>query len=479
MLFNSYAFLLFLPTVFLLYWALPRKHTYQNALLLIASYVFYACWDVRFLILIVAMTWIGYECGRAIESKGVGKEKGKRACVIGCIACLTVLGAFKYYDFFVENLNCLVCNIGFSFCMPLWRVVLPIGISFYTFQLVGYMVDVYKGRLAACHDALSFATFVAFFPQLVAGPIERASDLLRQMELSRKPQYEKMVDGARLILWGFVKKMLLADRCAPIVTEIFNSSSCDGTDLWVGTILFAFQIYGDFSGYSDIAVGTARLFGIQLTRNFNLPYFSRNVNEFWRRWHITLMSWFRDYIYIPLGGSHKGKWITLRNVSVVFLISGLWHGANWTFVVWGVYFALWGSLSVLTGWGKGKKTSIVAAGRFLPHWKELLQMIATFLIVCIGWVFFRSESISSAFCRLGEMFTNIHLHSPYGGRRVWIVPFVVLIIEWISRERVHPLYFPNVAFFRPRIIRWLIYYALIFVIFYFGGEGVSFIYSQF
>lgn len=302
MLFNSYEFLVFLPLVWLLYWLLPRRKGVQNALLLFASYVFYAWWNVRFVGLIVCMTLIGWGCGMGIGRVGTGTRRGKVVCAFGVLASLCVLGAFKYYDFFVDSLNEAMRLVGLSFCLPLWRVALPVGISFYTFQIVGYAVDVYRGRIGVCRDLLSFAAFVSFFPQLVAGPIERAGDLLPQMERSRFACYPMMADGARQMLWGFVKKMLLADRCAPLVAAIYHNPQSDGTDLWAGTILFAFQIYGDFSGYSDIAVGAGKLFGIRLTRNFKLPYFSCNVGEFWRRWHVTLMSWFRDYVYIPLGG---------------------------------------------------------------------------------------------------------------------------------------------------------------------------------
>jgi len=492
-LFNSYEFLIFLPIVWLLYWLFPRRKGVQNALLLLASYVFYAWWDVRFVGLIACMTLVGWACGLGIRRVGAGTRRGRVVCTFGVVASLGVLGAFKYYDFFVDSLNEAMQMAGLSFCLPLWRVALPVGISFYTFQIVGYAVDVYRGRIVACRDLLAFATFVSFFPQLVAGPIERAGDLLPQMECGRRACYPLMADGARQMLWGFVKKMLLADRCAPLVAAIYNNPQSDGTDLWAGTVLFAFQIYGDFSGYSDIAIGAGKLFGIRLTRNFKLPYFSCNVAEFWRRWHVTLMSWFRDYIYIPLGGSRRGRLITLRNTAIVFLASGLWHGAAWTFVAWGAYFALWSGLHILVVSSKSSKEGFsnieggkTAAGRSavpLPlgcvRAGHALKCIATFLIVCVGWVFFRSESIACAFMRLGEMFTHLVPHSPYGGFRPWLVPLFVMGAEWISRDRGHALDFPVSGILRYRAVRWLIYYTLLFSVLYWGGVQTAFIYFQF
>lgn len=479
MLFNSYSFLLFLPSVFLLYWLLPRRRGWQNALLLVASYVFYAFWDVRFLALIAGITLCGWTGGLAIARFGAGSRRGKWVCAGCAVACLAVLGAFKYYDFFVSEFNALMAGVGWQVCLPLWRVALPVGISFYTFQVVGYVVDVWRGRVQACRQTVDFATFVAYFPQLVAGPIERASDLLPQLAVARRPRYEDVAAGLRQMLWGFAKKMLVADRCAPVVAAIYGNPQSDGTDLWAAAFLFAMQIYGDFSGYSDIAVGVSRLFGLRLTRNFAVPYFSRSVGEFWRRWHVTLMSWFRDYIYIPLGGSRRGRARTLRNTAVVFLVSGLWHGADWTFVAWGAYFALWAGLAILSGRGRKPATPIVAQGRLLPSWRELGQMAATFLIVCVGWVWFRSESIASAFHRLGAMCTDLPLHTPCGGFSAFLPPLLMLLTEWAMRRRAHGLDFRGTGLLRFRAVRWGIYYALILATLYWGGAQTAFIYFQF
>lgn len=312
-------------------------------------------------------------------------------------------------------------TIGLHFCLPLWRIILPVGISFYTFQVISYVVDVYRGRLPACRDVVAFAVFVSFFPQLVAGPIERASHLLPQIQAPRHLSYADTAGALRQILWGFAKKMLVADRCAPLINDIFANPTADGTDLWMSTVLFAFQIYGDFSGYSDIAVGTARLFGIRLSRNFNIPYLARNVAEFWRRWHTTLMAWLRDYLYIPLGGSRHGIPRTLSNTGIVFLASGLWHGANLMFVVWGLYHAAWFIPLVLLE--RTRTTDASGDKRKFPSLREILQMSATFLIVCVGWVFFRSETLAAAADHLVRMFSDIRCHTPHGGTLALLPPY--------------------------------------------------------
>ena len=339
MLFNSFEFCLFLPVAFALYWLLRRWRQWQNAFLLAASYAFYAMWDVRFLWLIAGVSLTAWLSGMGIARFGKGSRRAKGIVAAQAAVSLGVLFAFKYFNFFVDSFISLSAWLGFSAYRPLWQVALPVGISFYTFQALAYVIDVYRGEAKACRNALTFFTFIAFFPQLVAGPIERAARLLPYFDRPRHFDYASATDGLRLMLWGMVKKTVVADNCAAIVNAIYANPQADGTDLWVAVIFFAIQIYGDFSGYSDIAVGCGRLFGIPLMQNFRLPYFSRSIAEFWRRWHISLMSWFRDYIYIPLGGSRQGRWRTAGNTFVVFLLSGLWHGANFTFVLWGAYHA--------------------------------------------------------------------------------------------------------------------------------------------
>lgn len=480
MLFNSYAFLLFLPLALLLYWSTQRWLRLQTAVLVATGYLFYGWWDMRFLWLIIGMTLIGYGCGRGIAHWGRTSQKAQFLCTLCVVSCLVLLGIFKYYDFFAQSLSEALGQMGLSLHLPFYHLILPVGISFYTFQILSYALDVKRGTLPACKDLTSFAAFVCFFPQLVAGPIERANHLLPQMQHRRALRYADAVDGMHLILWGFFKKMLIADRCAPIVQAIYANPQADGTDLWMAAVLFAFQIYGDFSGYSDIAIGTARLFGIRLTTNFSLPYFSADIATFWRRWHITLMTWFKDYLYIPLGGSRRGKIRQALNISLVFLVSGLWHGANWTFVAWGAYQALWFlPLLFLRKSSSSPSPTAPRPASMLPTLRASLQMGLTFLIVCIGWVFFRSETVGSAFTRIVRMLTDLSFHTPYGGLSSLLPIVCLVLIEWTTRHRKHPLDFPATGLFRYRAVRWSLYYLLLFLILYAGGQQSAFIYFQF
>lgn len=477
MLFNSYDFLWFLPLALGTYWLARRRLWLQNVVTVVASYVFYAWWDARFLGLIVAVTLVGYLAGVAM---GLTERRPLRRLACGACAagCLTVLGAFKYHDFFAAEFSAMMGAWGMEVSIPLWNVALPVGISFYTFQVLGYAVDVYRRRCPACRDAVAFAAFVSFFPQLVAGPIERATSLLPQMRRRRRWDYALAADGARLMLWGFVKKMLLADRCAAAVDAIYADPLADGTDLCAAAVLFAFQIYGDFSGYSDIAVGTARLFGIRLSRNFALPYFARSVPEFWRRWHITLMTWFKDYVYIPLGGSRRGRARRARNLLVVFLLSGLWHGAAWTFVFWGL-FQLAGYVPSLLRRPGSEHAAQTTPRRLLPTAGEAVRMLATFAFVCIGWVFFRAEDLPTAFGRLALILTDFCLHKPQCGWMVFCPVVLVLAAEWLTRGRAHALDFRGHGLLRFRAARWAVYYALILAVLYWGGQQTAFIYFQF
>lgn len=479
MLFNSYEFLLFLPVCLLSYWLLNRWLWAQNLWLVAASYFFYAWWDVRFLALIASLTLVGFLSGIGMERLGRESRWGKTFFILGILLCIGVLGTFKYYDFFASSLQTLLEHFGFTPNFSLLRIILPVGISFYTFQILSYIIDVRRVKIRASFDLLSFAAFVSFFPQLVAGPIERATHLLPQMKQRRTLTYECAVDGLRQILWGFTKKMLVADRCAPIVEAVYSNPNADGTDLWWAAILFAFQLYGDFSGYSDIAIGTARLFGIRLTRNFRTPFFSRSTAEFWRNWHVSLMAWFKEYIYIPLGGSHKGVCRKCFNIFIVFLVSGLWHGANYTFIAWGVYCFLWFLPEIFLKKKVEAKGIQMFGATSLPSLKELAQMFATFLIFVGGMVFFRSESIEVAFLRIEHMFVDFHLHSPYGGLTTLLTPLFMLLVEWLTRKGNHGLDIQGHGLLRFRTARWLLYYTLIFCIFYWGGRLTDFIYFQF
>ena len=348
MLFNSVAFLIFCPLVFLIYW-LTRGVRAQNSVLLAGSLVFYGWWDIRFLSLITMVFSVSYFAAILIEKARARGRKGRPWLALCLLVTLGTLGLFKYYNFFAGNAQFVLSCLALKADLPTLHLILPVGISFYTFQALGYCIDVYRGDTHAERDALDYFTFIAFFPQLVAGPIERASHLLPQIKKARTFSYASSVQGLRLMLWGFFKKCVVADSCATVVDTVFAASSgYSWLELLAAAFLFTVQIYADFSGYCDIAVGTARLFGVELVMNFRLPYFSANIKEFWRRWHVSLMTWFRDYVYIPLGGSRGGYYKTVRNVFCVFLLSGLWHGAMWTFVLWGAWHAVWMTCHAIT-----------------------------------------------------------------------------------------------------------------------------------
>lgn len=402
MFFNSLEFTLFLPFVFVVYWLLQRfSLTIQNGWILAASFFFYGWWDYRFLLLITISIFTDFWLGKAIHSSHHPTTR-KRLLYLSLFINLGMLMFFKYFNFFIDTFREAFTFFGSGFTSPMLSIILPVGISFYTFQTLSYTIDVYNRKIEATRDILAFGAFVSFFPQLVAGPIERATHLLPQFQTKRNFEYESAAQGMRLILWGLFKKMVVADSCAVLVNQIFGSyEQQSGIVLILGAVLFSFQIYGDFSGYSDIAIGTARLFGIRLMRNFNVPYFSRDIAEFWRRWHISLTTWFRDYVYIPLGGSRIGRLTTIRNTLIIFLVSGFWHGANWTFIFWGLYHALLFVPLVLLNLNRRYLTETVG----LKSAAELLRMGATFILVSLGWIFFRSLNIEDAFRYLSRIFT--------------------------------------------------------------------------
>ena len=483
MLFNSFEFLIFLPIVFLLYWFVfdyairkcKKQLLWQNLFVVVASYIFYGWWDWRFLILIAITTILSFLSGIGIEKAHT--QRGKKAVMIANIVVnLGILGVYKYYDFFAAQFAQL---FGIESDFLLLHLILPVGISFYTFQALSYSIDVYRKQIQPTHDIVAFTAFLSFFPQLVAGPIERATNLLPQFQRKRHFDYTQAVDGMRQILWGLFKKIVVADNCAAYVDTVFaDISTQSGSTLVLAAVLFTFQIYGDFSGYSDIAIGTAKLFGIKLMRNFNVPYFSRDIAEFWRRWHISLTTWFRDYVYIPLGGSRpvvperlkaKGerrearyiKWIAVRNTFVIFLLSGFWHGANWTFVLWGAYHAL--LFVPLLVMNKNR--------RFMDderQWTDIPRMLLTFVLVVIGWIFFRASDMASCW----DYFSGIWQLSLFtlpvveNALLLWTTIaaiIVMLIIEWTKQ-------LPN---------RWWLYYGLLVAIWWFAGQDVDFIYFQF
>jgi len=392
---------------------------------------------------------------------------------------LGFLGVFKYYNFFAETFTEGLSQLGIQANPWTLRIILPVGISFYTFHGLSYVIDIYKNRIKPERNFINYSVFVCFFPLLVAGPIERATHLLPQILKKREFDYSKAVDGLRQILWGLFKKIVIADNCATYVNQIFNSyQTQNGSTLFIGAVFFAFQIYCDFSGYSDIAIGTARLFGIELLRNFAYPYFSRDIAEFWRRWHISLTTWFRDYLYIPLGGSRGGKWQVVRNTFIIFLVSGFWHGANWTFLAWGAFHALL-FLPLILLQRNRKNTNSVAEGRKIPNLKELVQMASTFLLVVIGWIFFRSESIGQAVDYIERMFNRSLIEMPVysvGMSKTIFGIILLMSVEWFQRNKKHGL---EISFIHNHFIKWSVYYVIIAIILEYGANSQSFIYFQF
>ena len=513
MLFNSFEYLIFLPIVFLLYWFVfdyamrkcKRQLLWQNLFIVIASYIFYGWWDWRFLILIAITTVLSFLSGVGIEKAPT--QRGKKAVMIANVVInLGILGVYKYYDFFAREFAEL---FGIESDFLLLHLILPVGISFYTFQALSYSIDVYRRQIEPTHDIVAFTAFLSFFPQLVAGPIERATNLLPQFQRKRTFDYVQAVDGMRQILWGLFKKIVVADNCAVYVDQVFGDiGNQSGSTLLLAAVLFTFQIYGDFSGYSDIAIGSAKLFGIKLMRNFNVPYFSRDIAEFWRRWHISLTTWFRDYVYIPLGGSRpvvpnrltaKGerrearytKWIAVRNTFVIFLLSGLWHGANWTFVLWGAYHALLFVPLLLMGKNRRYRNTVATVTlpdgttktKWLPSLKELGQMLLTFALAVLGWIIFRAENIE----QVGDIITKICSMSsfsiPWLVNRGYYIPlligiFIMLCIEWQNRNENHAF-----ALDRTISIQWIrrvIYFSMVIILYYFGRFNYNqFIYFQF
>lgn len=479
MLFNSFEFLVFLPIVFLLYWLVFKSLRWQNLFVVAASYLFYGWWDWCFLILIAITTFCSFASGVWLEKCEGQRVRQKWISASNILLNLVILCIFKYYNFFGENLAELFSAFGMQLDWVTLDILLPVGISFYTFQALSYTIDVYQHKIKPTRDVVAFFAFISFFPQLVAGPIERATHLLPQFLAPRTFSYEKAVDGMRQILWGLFKKMVVADNCAVAVNLIFDEyQTLDGFSLFLGAVFFTFQIYGDFSGYSDIAIGTARLFGIQLMRNFNFPYFSRDIAEFWRKWHISLTTWFRDYIYIPLGGSRCGKWKVARNTLIIFLVSGFWHGDNWTFICWGAFHAL--LFFPLFMLGKNRKyQDVVAKGRLLPSVKEACQMVFTFLLAVVGWIIFRAETMRQAWNYMICMVTKFHICMPEYGKKTLVYIFILLIVEWLQREKQFGLQLELKGMFRYRTVRWGIYYLLFIVSLVLAGQQEEFIYFQF
>ena len=473
MLFNSLVFFVFLPAVFGIYWALGRWGLrVQNLFVVVASYFFYGWWDWRFLLLIALTSAVAWGTGLLMV-----RSWRRLGLWLSVIVNLGVLGFFKYFDFFAASAAEALGWLGVQAHVPTLRLLLPVGISFYTFQAMSYTFDVWRGTLRPVRDPVAFFAFVSFFPQLVAGPIERATHLLPQFLAPRRFDHAEAVAGCRLMLWGFFKKVLVADLCAAQANALLGAAEPSTLSLWVGVFCFTMQIYGDFSGYSDIAIGCGRLFGIRLSRNFAQPYFSRDIAEFWRRWHISLTTWFRDYLYIPLGGSRAGRRKSIRNTFAVFLTSGLWHGANWTFLAWGAFHAVCFLPLLLRGKNRRYLSQTVAEGRRVPSPREAVQMGTTFLLAMVGWVFFRAPTLGTAGVWLRKMFLAFDFRvTQLGLGFVWpafVAAGVLLLLEWCNRGRESPRLPEN------RWLRWGVYYAAVCAIVFLRPEPQGFVYFQF
>ena len=477
MLFNSLEFAVFLPVVFLLYWfVFNRSVKWQNLFVVVASYVFYGWWDWRFLILIAFTSAFSFCCGLWIDKYRGTPRKTRLFSALNIVVNLLILGVFKYYDFFATSFA--DAFLGGNTDGLLLKLVLPVGISFYTFKALSYGIDVYRGKLEPTRDIVQYFAYVGFFPQLLAGPIERPANLLPQLANLRTFDYGTSVDGMRQILWGLFKKVVVADGCAVFVDSVFPSyQSQSGSTLLLAAILYTFQIYGDFSGYSDMAIGTGKLFGFTTMQNFKTPYFSRNIAEFWRRWHISLTTWFRDYVYIPLGGSRCSKAKIVRNTFVIFLLSGLWHGANWTFIAWGAYHALLFLPLILLGKNR-KYKDVVAQDRLLPSLRECGQMLLTFLLVVVGWIIFRAESIEQAYSYLFRMSSHSLFDRPdaSGITGLSLAIAIMLLMEWCQRKRPHAF---DLSYLHQPVVRCALDVAVILLIIVLGGPSENFIYFQF
>lgn len=479
MLFNSIQFLVFFPAVFVVYWLLTQRNLrIQNLFLLAVSYYFYACWDWRFLFLLVFSTLLDYFTGLQMER--VGDPRKKRFWFWLSVGInLGFLGIFKYYNFFIGSFAGLLGVWGVQAHFPSLQVILPVGISFYTFHGLSYVIDIYKGRIRAERNFVDYSLFVSYFPLLVAGPIERATHLLPQLKVSRIFDATKAISGLELMIWGFFKKVVIADNMARIVNQVYGDSAAyDGYSLVLAALAFSFQIYCDFSGYSDIAIGSSRILGIDLLKNFDFPYLSRNIAEFWRRWHISLSSWFRDYVYIPLGGSKGTRLLSIRNVFVIFLVSGFWHGANWTFIVWGAIHALLFIPSFVFASNRKFNQDLVHAGKRFPALSDFFHIAVTFSLVTLAWIFFRAESLPAAYQFIKGIATNhpgqrFHFESAELMGYAFVFPVFFIV-------SIYRLYVKNLLYRTRWVVQFGLSLFLLALITLFGQfSEQSFIYFQF
>jgi D-alanyl-lipoteichoic acid acyltransferase DltB (MBOAT superfamily) len=475
MLFNSFTFLFFFIIVFFCYWFIfSKKLSIQNAFIAVASFYFYGTWDWRFLLLLILSLIVDFSVGYLLDKTEL-ERKRKALIVFSVFFNLGLLCFFKYFNFFIDTASTLLTHLGFKVHLTTLNIILPVGISFYTFQSLSYTIEVYRKQMSATKDIISYAAFISFFPQLVAGPIERARNMLPQFQKNRLFNYNQAVQGVQLILWGLFKKVVVADLCSEYVNASFgNYVNKGGMELILSAVYFAFQIYGDFSGYTDVARGLAKMFGIEFIINFRYPYFSRDIAEFWRRWHISLSSWFRDYLYLPLGGSRVGKWTTVRNTFIVFLVSGFWHGANFTFIIWGLLHAIY-YMPLLLANANRNNLQVVALNTSFPSVREILQMFLTFSLVVLAWIFFRADSLQQAFGYIHRIlvwkgFVFI------GSKNVFPLILFTVIMEWIGRKQENTLEtFVN----KYRWAKLPMYFFLGVMIYSNFSREQSFIYFQF
>ena len=486
MLFNTIEYAIFLPIVFAIYWLLSKNLKLQNLFVVIASYVFYAWWDWRFIGLLLGMSFVSWIGGRYIvrlqniantlEGGGQKSFVAKTLLISIVVLDIMILGVFKYYNFFVSSFADL---FGLQNSIHSLKIILPLGISFFTFQAISYVVDVYKRKIEPT-DMVDCLLYIGFFPKLLAGPIERPTNLIPQIQRDRVFEYDLAADGCRQILWGLFKKVVIADNCALYVNQVYGDyAHQSGSTLLLAAILYTIQIYGDFSGYSDMAIGSAKLLGFRFRDNFLFPYFSRNMNEFWRRWHISLNTWFVDYVYIPLGGSRNGKWHTIRNIMIVFLLSGLWHGADWSFVAWGAYHGLLLVLLILLNLNT-KYEHVVAYDKVLPSFKEVGQMLLVFAFATFGWMMFRADNMVQFIDYTRHMCSTDLLSMPFLMNKDYYMPLtlwlaIMFIAEWLMRNKRHGLDIASL----PAYVRYIIYLVVIFIVGIFGGHTTNYIYFQF
>lgn len=481
MLFNSAEFLIFFPIVVALYFTLP--HRCRWIMLLAASYYFYIAWKAEYVILIIITTLVDYFAG--LRMAAVEQRAGRKKFLILSLSIhLAILFAFKYFNFFNDSLRSVFTGLNLAYPIPAFQALLPVGISFYTFKSISYIIDVYRGSKQPERHLGIFALYVSFFPQLISGPIDRSERMIPQLKSERRFDWARIAEGLRRMAWGYFKKLVIADRLAVLVNTVYDSpTDFTGVPLILATYFFAFQIYCDFSGYSDIAIGAARVMGYDLTENFRRPYFARSIADFWRRWHITLSTWFRDYLYIPLGGSRVSAARTAANLMIVFLVSGLWHGAAWTFVIWGGLHGLYLVAGQQTAGLRQRAAALLRLDRF-PRLAAGLSMLATFHLVTFAWIFFRAASLPDALYIAGHLFQGLDLRAGYGlGLGLYdlaISAAAILLMEWShlieQRDDTAWMYRKN----RTGWLRWAADYALIFAILLFGRIGTTeFIYFQF